>query len=116
MDEISELHNRTVGGIKSRLIKLDVINVDSLASNLKKYRMDKAKERECPAYIIFNDTTLNSLLELQPKNINELEKVYGFGPSKIELYGEDILKIRLFSIKKLVIDIKKLAIDINNVN
>ena len=93
LDEISELHNRTVGGIKSRLIKLDVINVDSLASNLKKYRMDKAKERKCRAYIIFSDTTLNSLLELQPKTISELEKVYGFGPSKIELYGEDILKI-----------------------
>jgi len=39
------------------------------------------------------DRSLNDIAEKMPKDSEELEKIYGFGPVRSSKYGEDILKI-----------------------
>lgn len=65
----------------------------SIISKLKSYRLSMAKEQNIPPYYIFNDAALDQLIQLQPKTIEELLLVKGFGPKKCEIYGEEILNI-----------------------
>lgn len=36
---------------------------------------------------------MNSLLENKPTTMDELKNIPGFGPKKIEHFGEDVLKV-----------------------
>lgn len=69
------------------------INREMLIGALKSYRLAKAKENQLPAYYIFNDVTLNKLVEQLPQTLEELKLVYGFGPKKSAAYGLDIIQI-----------------------
>jgi len=62
-------------------------------NNLKEWRSQLGKELNIPAFVIMNDRSLNDVAEKMPKDSEELEKIYGFGPFKSSKYGEDILKI-----------------------
>lgn len=64
-----------------------------LKEKLKSYRLKKCKEENNRPYFIFNDKTLNNLIEKKPLTNKELMKIEGFGQYKIEKYGEDILNI-----------------------
>ena len=66
---------------------------DQLIESLKKYRMNKAQEKNLPPYYIFNDITLNEIIAYKPTTIEELLAIKGFGPKKCDWYGEDILDI-----------------------
>ena len=68
-------------------------NDDHLIESLKKYRMNKAQEKNLPPYYIFNDITLNEIVAYKPTTIEELLSIKGFGPKKCDWYGEDILDI-----------------------
>lgn len=59
----------------------------------KEYRMKISKEDCLKPYMVFTNEELNSLIENKPKNKEELFKVKGFGPKKVEKYGECILEI-----------------------
>jgi hypothetical protein len=70
-------------------------NDNDLKNSLKKYRLNKSKEENTKAYIIFTDKQLDALIENKPKNKDELLRISGFGEKKVEKYGDDILeKIR----------------------
>jgi ATP-dependent DNA helicase RecQ len=62
-----------------------------LLARLKELRKRLAEERGVPAYIIFSDAVLLSMVAEQPQNANELSKISGVGPRKLELYGEAFL-------------------------
>ncbi len=59
---------------------------------IRDWRKRFAKERDVPAFIIFSDKTLRDLAARNPRNLLELEQVYGLGPAKIELFGNELLK------------------------
>ncbi|MDZ4675968.1 MAG: ATP-dependent DNA helicase RecQ [Oligoflexia bacterium] len=59
---------------------------------LKDWRRQYAKENDIPAFIVFSDRTLVDLANKNPRNLSELIKVYGFGPTKVEVLGNAILK------------------------
>jgi len=59
---------------------------------LRDWRKRFAKERDVPAFIIFSDRTLRDLASRNPRSLTDLEKVYGLGPAKIELFGGELLK------------------------
>ena len=71
--------------------------IDNQASdtikNLKDWRSQLSKELNIPAFVIMTDRSLTDVAEKMPKDSEELEKIYGFGPFKSSKYGEDILKI-----------------------
>lgn len=72
---------------------IKVNNDDEIRRSLKEYRLKKSNEENIKAYMVFNNDTMEVLINLKPKNIQELEKVKGFGPVKISKYGEDLISI-----------------------
>lgn len=68
-------------------------NKETIRSELKKYRLQKAKSLNYKPYFIFNDQTLEEILSIMPKTLTDLKKISGFGDKKIEFYGQDIINI-----------------------
>ena len=64
-----------------------------ISNLLKKYRTEKSKEKNVPPYVIYADRTVIELANHKPNLIENLFNIYGLGKSKIEEYGEDIIKI-----------------------
>jgi DNA helicase-2/ATP-dependent DNA helicase PcrA len=58
---------------------------------LKRWRLERAKSEEIPAYVVFHNSTLAEIAARQPKTIAELASVPGVGPAKLERYGRDVL-------------------------
>ena len=65
----------------------------ALFGRLKQLRKQLAEERNVPAYIIFSDAVLISMVAHQPLNEAELGKISGVGPKKLALYGEAFLAV-----------------------
>lgn len=64
--------------------------------DLKKWRKDKAKELDVPAFVILGDRSLRELAVKTPASIASLEGIYGLGDAKIDRFGKDILKVLSF--------------------
>lgn len=64
-----------------------------LFERLKQWRKEKAYKERIKPYIIFSDTSLISICNSKPKNVEELLEIRGVGSKKIENYGEEILKL-----------------------
>jgi len=64
---------------------------DELFEELRSLRMQLARERDVPAYIVFNDATLREMAATMPSNHRELLAISGVGEKKIETYGDDFL-------------------------
>jgi DNA helicase-2/ATP-dependent DNA helicase PcrA len=59
---------------------------------LKKWRLERAKSDEIPAYVVFHNSTLAEIASRRPQSIAELASVPGVGPAKLERYGHDVLR------------------------
>ncbi len=66
---------------------------DDLEDRLKKYRREKSISNKVKPYDIFPNKTIEILLKVRVKTINDLTKIDGLGAKRIEKYGEDILDI-----------------------
>lgn len=64
-----------------------------LLDELKRWRLDRSRSDAVPAYVIFHDATLQAIGEKQPRSLEELAEVTGVGPTKLERYGVDVLRI-----------------------
>ena len=58
---------------------------------LKKWRLERAKSDEIPAYVVFHNSTLAEIASRRPQTIAELASVPGVGPAKLERYGREVL-------------------------
>lgn len=58
---------------------------------LKAWRKEKAKELDCPAFVVFSDRTLIEIAKKNPGSLSDLENIYGIGASKLEKFGWDVL-------------------------
>ncbi len=66
---------------------------DALFVKLKDHRADVARKKQIPAYVVAHDKTLAELVKRKPRTLGELAEIYGFGPSRIEQYGEGFLAV-----------------------
>ena len=66
---------------------------EATVDRLRAWRLERAREREVPAYVIFTDATMEALAEALPRDADELLAISGIGPDKIERYGEEILNL-----------------------
>ena len=66
---------------------------EGLFERLRAWRLDRAREDEVPAYVVLHDATLRELATAKPENERDLAAVKGFGPTKLERYGEDVLAV-----------------------
>lgn len=58
---------------------------------LRKWRKEKAKELDAPAFVVFSDQTLKHLAVQNPQNLEDMKAIYGIGEAKLEKYGWDLL-------------------------
>jgi ATP-dependent DNA helicase RecQ len=65
---------------------------DELLIELKKLRKQMADEQNVPAYVIFNDKTLESMAEEKPIDSVDMLQISGVGHHKFNLYGEYFLQ------------------------
>lgn len=62
---------------------------------LRSWRRDEAHEQHVPPYVIFSDRTLVDIARLRPRSRSELLLANGVGDSKVERYGQAVLKVVL---------------------
>jgi superfamily II DNA helicase RecQ len=60
---------------------------------LKAWRLERARKDEVPAFVVFHDSTLAAIARSQPKELWQLAKVSGVGPTKLERYGDEVLGV-----------------------
>lgn len=63
----------------------------ALFDELRALRLELARESGVPAYVVATDRSLRDMALLRPKNRDQLLLVHGFGPAKLERYGEAFL-------------------------
>ena len=66
---------------------------ESLVERLRAWRLERSCLDAVPAYVVLHDATLQELAAVRPRSLGELAGVRGFGPAKLERYGEDVLAL-----------------------
>ena len=64
-----------------------------LFEELRGVRLQIARARGVPPYVIFHDTTLRELARVKPQSMAELRTIYGVGARKAEDLGEQFLAV-----------------------
>lgn len=83
---------------RNNLIVIDAQNrqvqiEDNLKERLTAFRLSYAKNMNVKPYYVFKNSTLELLLEKRPVTVEQLLKIDGFGPKKVEDFGEEIINI-----------------------
>ncbi len=60
---------------------------------LETWRRETSRSESRPAYIILRNESLTQIAQRNPQTLDELSKVKGIGPVKLEQYGETILRV-----------------------
>lgn len=66
---------------------------DPLFEALRLWRRGIAQGQGVPAYVVADDRTLGGIAVRRPGSVEELLEVPGMGRSRVERYGDDILRI-----------------------
>jgi DNA helicase-2/ATP-dependent DNA helicase PcrA len=62
-----------------------------LHERIRVWRNNQAKAARVPAYTVFNDETLDDLVQRRPASADELLEVKGIGPIKVSRFGDELL-------------------------
>jgi ATP-dependent DNA helicase RecQ len=66
---------------------------EELLKKLRSFRLELAREDSIPAYVVFQNRTLEEFATVLPDSIDQMEGIYGVGARKLEKYGELFLNI-----------------------
>jgi DNA helicase II / ATP-dependent DNA helicase PcrA len=66
---------------------------DPVFVELKKWRLERSRADEVPAYVVFHNATLAEIAARKPSSLRDLATVPGVGPAKLERYGDEILSV-----------------------
>jgi len=64
-----------------------------LFEQLRALRLELARGRGVPPYVIFHDQTLRELARVKPRQLNELQDITGIGERKAAAFGPAILEL-----------------------
>ncbi len=85
---------------KTRLPKRARVETESwegvdrdLFERLRAFRLQVARKRGVPPYVIFHDTSLRELARLKPATVDDLRHVYGVGARKADDLGAAVLAV-----------------------
>ena len=76
---------------KNKFIKEKIIDNDNLKDKLINFRKERSTSMNIPAYYVFTNEELDKLVELKPKDINELKNI--LTPIKVKTHGNEIINI-----------------------
>ena len=75
----------------------EVLNIDNndlqILTSLKELRLNIAREKSIPAFVIFPDSSLIEMAKIKPQNLQEMIKINGVGPNKLKKYGTSFLEV-----------------------
>jgi|SaaInlV_150m_DNA_4_1039716.scaffolds.fasta_scaffold08964_1 ATP-dependent DNA helicase RecQ len=91
--KLEEIKNNIYDIIVKEKIETPKMNNKKLENKLKEYRKNKASVEGCKAYQVFPNKTIDALLNIRVKNINDLKKIDGLGDKRIEKYGDGLINI-----------------------
>jgi len=60
---------------------------------LRSWRLERSRGDKVPAFVVLHDRTLSAIAAQRPTTLPELARIDGIGPTKLELYGDDILAV-----------------------
>jgi superfamily II DNA helicase RecQ len=66
---------------------------EGVVGRLRDWRLERARMDAVPAYVVLHDATLRELAAVRPRTLDELASVKGFGPVKVERYGDALLAV-----------------------
>lgn len=66
---------------------------EATVDRLRAWRLERARERQVPAYVVFTDATLEALAETLPGDADALLAIPGIGPDKMARYGDELLAL-----------------------
>jgi ATP-dependent DNA helicase RecQ len=66
---------------------------EDLVVRLRSWRLARSQEDAVPAYVVLHDATLRELAAIRPQTLTELAGIKGFGPVKLDRYGDDLLAV-----------------------
>ena len=64
-----------------------------LVDRLRAWRLETARTKKVPAYVILHDATIETISGIRPQTEAELASIPGIGPAKLEAYGDAILEL-----------------------
>lgn len=73
--------------------KVESSNTDILKERLIEFRKQRSKEKNIPAYYVFNNDELERILEILPKTFEDLKKFKILTDVKINSHGKEIINI-----------------------
>lgn len=108
--ELSKIENIRFRKIKTKVVKPSETKVensknDDMFEELRTLRLEIAKKHKInPVYLVYNNATLEDLIDKKPKTVEELKKVKGFTDNNIETFGNEVIiffKSKINSIDEL---------------
>jgi superfamily II DNA helicase RecQ len=84
---------------------------DPLYAALKRWRLERATADDLPAYVVFHNSTLAEIAGSRPRDLAALGAVPGVGPTKLDRYGDDVLRIVATSGEQQVEQDRRVASD-----
>ena len=70
------------------------VDVDSsLLDRLTAWRRERAAEDDVPAYVVAHNAMLEEIARTTPTHRDQLRQIGGFGPKRIDLYGDAIIAV-----------------------
>jgi len=63
----------------------------ALREQLAAWRRERCKADGVPAYVVFDNKTLDAIARVEPQSLGDLGAISGIGPAKLERYGADVL-------------------------
>lgn len=85
------LKDKSTAGKKTKT-KIRLADQD-LFEALRGLRKQLADEQGVPPFVILHDKTLHELCSRRPTSLDDMENISGIGAKKLELYGEDLIKV-----------------------
>jgi DNA helicase-2/ATP-dependent DNA helicase PcrA len=64
-----------------------------LGAALRAWRAERARNDGVPAYVVFDDKTLDAIVSAMPSTEQQLLGVSGIGPKRVERYGDEVLAL-----------------------
>ncbi len=66
---------------------------ETVVDTLKAWRLETAQGLSVPAYVVLHDRTIDEIASVMPMDESSLLSIQGIGTSKLEHYGDDLLRI-----------------------
>ena len=78
-------------------------NSEELWEELRSLRLEIARDKGIPPFVIFHDKTLAEIVSHLPQTLDELSDIYGVGQKKLEDYGKQFLDVVINHIQRYYI-------------